>query len=71
MVLAQGCRDRNAFGFELYVMYIHVHFWVYHTTVRSGLRKREVVAGFYTAVAVTTLNSLLSPPTCRYVCWVG
>ena len=45
------------------------------TTVCSGLRKREVVAGFYTAVAVTTLNSLLSPTTCtctcRYVCWVG
>ena len=23
MVLAQGCRDRNAFGFELYVMYMY------------------------------------------------
>ena len=54
----------------IYVI-VHVHFWVYHTTVCSGLRKREVVEGFYTAVAVTTLNSLLSPPTCRYVCWVG
>ena len=23
MVLAQGCRDWNAFGFELYVMYMY------------------------------------------------
>ena len=60
------CRDRNTFCFELYVMYT---FEFITTTAHSGLRKREVVAAFYTAVGVTTFNSLLSPS--RYVCMLG
>ena len=68
MILAQGCRDWNTFCFELYVMYT---FEFVTTTAHSGLRKQEVVAGFYTAVGVTTLNSLLSPPRYMYVCWIS
>ena len=64
MILAQGCKDQNTFCFELYVMYT---FEFITTTAHSGLRKREVVAVFYTAVGVTTFNSLLSPlGTCMY-----
>ena len=58
MILAQGCRDQNTYCFELYVMYAF-EFINEATTAHSGLRKREIVAVFYTAVGESGVSAAM------------